>query len=254
LNFDDSSVSPVIHVLDEIFAAITDHPRLQRIAGGLQTDVYGSDNHHYVVKLKNEHGDELGTVLARAQAQRDVAEQIAAVLGSEHTIPSYYVVAGARSNTAHVLVIQPFIAHAKALRQIEYAALDQEQRDEIARQLHEIMDGALELYRKIGYMPDLNGLPPSGNAERRRLRAPHLFPLHVWHFLTRQTVLRSNNLLLRPGTPLRIVLIDYDLVHQHRWAQWIYYAVRALLFWRDRWLIRRMQRSGATMHNHKAQR
>jgi hypothetical protein len=238
-----TAVGPMaVDQLDKLFAPIAHHPRLRRIAGGYQTDVYGSDSHHYVVKLKNQHGGELAAVLAQARIQRRVAEQLAASIGTEHSIPSYYVIAGDGSKDAHVLVIQPYVGHARPLHDIDYAALDAEQRAWLATQLVTIIGRACICYYHHGYMPDLDGLPVTGDAERRRFNAPHLAPLHLWNFFVRQTLLRSHNLLLRSAAPPAIVLVDYDLVHRRRWARRVYYAVRALLFSRDYVLIRRMQR------------
>jgi hypothetical protein len=228
--------------LDQIFAAISEYGRLRRIAGGYQTDVYGSDDHHYVVKLKNERGTSLRKALRRAQTQRVVADEFVAALGKEHTIASDPFIAGISRDEAHVLVIQPFIAHARTLRNVRYKDLGADERAAIAAQLQNIMRRSLALLRRRGYMPDLNGLPPSSTADRRRFAALPLFPLHVWRFVTQQTLLRSNNLLLRFEPPVCIVLVDYDLVHAHPLVQRVYYSVRALLFARDWWLVRRMQR------------
>jgi hypothetical protein len=227
--------------LSQVFAAISDYGRLRRIAGGYQTDVYGSDDHHYVVKLKNERGTSLRKALRRAQTQRMVADEFVAALGTQHTIASNSFIAGTSRADAHVLVIQPFIVHARTLRNVRYDDLHADERAAIAMQLQNIMCRSLALFWRRGYMPDLNGLPPSSNADRRRLATWFLVPLHVWRFFTKQTLLRSNNLLLHFDPPVCIVLVDYDLVHAHWLARRVYYSVRALLFLRDWWLVRRMQ-------------
>ncbi len=228
--------------LDQVFAAISDYGRLRRIGGGYQTDVYGSDDHHYVVKLKNERGMSLRSALRRAQTQRVVADEFVTALGTEHTIMSLPFIAGTSRADAHVLVIQPYIAHARTLRTVRYNDLRADERAAVAMQLQNIMGRSLALFWRRGYMPDLNGLPPSSDADRRRLATWFLLPLHAWHFFTKQTLLRSNNLLLRFEPPVCIVLVDYDLVHAHPLVQRVYYSVRALLFARDWWLVRRMQR------------
>jgi len=198
-----------------IFAAITDHGRLRRIGGGYQTDVYGSDDHHYVVKLKNERGTSLRRALHHARRQRVVADELVTALGTSHTIASHSFIAGTSHDDAHVLVIQPYIAHARTLRNVRYADLHADERTAIAAQLQDIMRRSLALFRRRGYMPDLNGLPPSSNADRRQYAVLYLFPLHAWRFVTQQTLLRSNNLLLHGNPPVCIVLVDYDLVHDH---------------------------------------
>lgn len=231
-------------ILDQIFGPIPNNVALKRIGGGYQTDVYGSDNHHYVVKLKTGHGAPLSTVLAHAHEQRNVAYEFIECLGPEHTIANDYVITGTRE-AAYVLVIQPFIDNAQPLSKVRYAMLTRDRRTTIAKHLLKIMQLALVFYRRTGYMPDLYGLPMTNDADRRRLRAPHLVPMNVWNLLTRQTLLRSNNLLLSREDPVRIVLVDYDLVHPRRWVRRVHYAVRALFFLRDRWLIRRVLRQDA---------
>ena len=227
-------------VLESALSPIANHARFRRIAGGFQTDVYGSDDHHYVVKIKNEPSGPMLSVLARARAQRQVADQFIALLGPDHTISSDYVITGPSCDDAHLLVIQPFIAHARPLRSVDFDMLNHDERAVLAAQLQAIICQALRSYRRYGYMPDLGGFPSNSPEDRRRLKALYLAPLHVWNFLRRQTLLRSHNLLLS-ADDLRIILVDYDLVHRWKLVGWIYYTVRALLFARDWWLIERMK-------------
>ena len=50
--------------------------------------------------------------------------------------------------------------------------------------------------------------------------------------------------MLTAPTPLRIVLVDYDVVRRGLLYRAVYYAVRWMLFWRDHALIVAMRQGG----------
>src|SRR6266540_5499559 len=143
--------------LDDIFACLARGQHFERIAGGSQTDVYRTGDQRYVVKLKTQPGGTLRSTLAQVHAMRAAAEQFAAGLGPQHSIPSYYVVARDEAGSLRVLVVQPFIANAHPLSEIDYPQLPADERMRLTRQLHTIARAALGCFRATGQMPDLYG-------------------------------------------------------------------------------------------------
>jgi hypothetical protein len=216
---------------------------LERIAGGNETEVYRTDDQRYVVKLKSDHGGAADIALACALADRAAAERFIACLGPKHTITSYYLVACDSSGRAQMLVIQPYLAGAQQLFDIDYRALSREERVHIASQLREIIRRSLSFYYATGSMPDLYGRKSASAAERARLNKPWMLPRRLWSFVVERNLLRAHNLLLTPAPERRIVLVDYDIVRRGRLYRLIYFAVRWMLFWRDHMLILLMQRS-----------
>ena len=120
---------------DQVFAPLDRDLTLERIAGGNETEVYRTDDQHYVVKLKSHLGGTTREALARARADRAAAEQFIACLGAGHTIPSYYVIARDNTGRAQALVVQPYLAGARQLFDIDYQALSDDERASIAAQL-----------------------------------------------------------------------------------------------------------------------
>src|SRR5690242_6036705 len=102
---------------------------------------------------------------------RDIADEFVACLGPRHTIPSHIVLSRDSAGCVQVLVIQPFVAHARRLEQVRWETLSPEERESVGSQLHEIVECELRLYRETGRMPDLYGMSSSNQAERRRLAA-----------------------------------------------------------------------------------
>jgi hypothetical protein len=226
---------------DQIFAPLDPDCHLERIGGGFETDVYCSDDRRFVIKLKSVSSGAWETALAEARQARSIAEQLAHCLGVEHSIPSTYLVARASDGRAQNLVLQPFIEDAQPLYAVDFNTLSAEEREHVAEQLSVIVRRSVDFYHQSGYMPDLYGMTSSGKDERARLSRPHLLPWHIWTFLFKRNLLRSHNLLLTGRPERRVVLIDYDLVRWPPVIRRIYFAVRMLLTFRDRWMIRRMR-------------
>jgi hypothetical protein len=232
----------MITYADQVFAPLDRDLALERIAGGNETEVYRTDDARYVVKLKSDHGGTSTVALAHALADRAAAESFIACLGPVHTIPSFYVIARDSAGRAQVLVIQPFLAGAQQLCDIDYGALSHAERVHIAAQLREIIRRSLSFYRATASMPDLYGRTSISGAERARLNKPWMLPQRMWSFLIKRNLLRAHNLLLTPAPERQIVLVDYDIVRRSRLYRLIYFAVRWMLFWRDHMLIVRLRR------------
>jgi hypothetical protein len=222
---------------DQVFAPLDHDLALERIAGGNETEVYRTDDQLYVVKLKSDHGGTVDVALAHALADRAAAERFIACLGPAHTIASYYVIARDSAGRAQTLVIQPYLAGAQQLFDIDYGALSHDERASIALQLREIIRRSLSFYRATASMPDLYGRTSISAAERTRLNKPWMLPYRIWSFLVERNLLRAHNLLLTPAPERRVVLVDYDIVRRGWLYRLIYFAVRWMLFWRDHGLI-----------------
>ena len=241
-NSAEPEVMPMAGYVDEVFAPLDRDHHLERIGGGFETEVYATDDHRYVVKLKSDLGGDVGVALAHTRQMRATAEAFAAYLGPQHSIPTHYVLARDSAGRVQVLVVQPFIRHARPLYKVDYSALSGDERTRVAAQLTDIVWRTLAFYRRTGYMPDLYGLASASSDERLRLSAPSMLPYHLWSFLVQRNLLRSCNLLLTDPPECRVVLVDYDLVRWNRLVRLVYFAVRWLLCWRDHLLIARMRR------------
>lgn len=231
---------------DPVFAPIDRDLRLERVAGGNETEVYRTDDRQYVVKLKNDLGGSMVDALAAAREMRAVAEQFATCLGPERSIPSYYLLARDGSGRVQVLVIQPFLHPARPLYNVDYRMLSTPERAQITTQLREVIRRTLNFYHQTGSMPDLYGRSSTDAAERKRLNTPSMLPSRLWSFLVQRNLLRSYNLLLVQAPAQRVVLVDYDFVRRSALYKRMYYAVRWFLFWRDHLLIHRMRAGHAT--------
>jgi hypothetical protein len=229
---------------DQVFAPLDRDLELERIAGGNETEVYRTDDQRFVVKLKSELGRQAGAALAAAKAERAAAERFVACLGEAHTIPNHYLVARDSAGRVQVLVVQPFLAEAQQLFDVDYQALSSAERASVAAQLREIVRRSLSFYRATGSMPDLYGRSSPSAAERARMRRPSMLPLRMWSFLVQRNLLRAHNLMLTAAPERRVVLVDYDVVRRSRLYRLIYFAARWLLFWRDHALILLMRRGG----------
>ena len=228
---------------NEVFAPVDRDLALERIAGGNETEVYRTDDQRYVVKLKSHLGGTAREALEHARADRAAAERFIACLGPRHTIPSYYVIARDSTGRAQVLVIQPYLAGARQLFDVDYQTLGDDERASIAAQLREIIRRTLSFYRATASMPDLYGRTSASTAERARLNTPWMLPRRLWSFLVERNLLRAHNLMLTPAPERRVVLVDYDIVRRGRIYRMVYFAVRWMLFWRDHALILLMRRS-----------
>lgn len=241
---------------DAVFAPIDADHVLERVAGGNETEVYRSDNGRYAVKLKSlaeaparadqrgrfgiaghaadpGPGDSLAAALARARLMRATAEAFAAWLGERYSIPNHMLLA--RDNAGHirVLVLQPYLAHARPLAHLDYRALSRVERRLMAHELHAIIRRARAMYRHSGTMPDLYGRSSASREERRRSRSLARLPPRLWSFLVQRTLLHSHNLLWTGDPERPIVLVDYDDVRRSRLYRRVYYATRQVLFLRD---------------------
>jgi hypothetical protein len=230
---------------DQVFAPVDADHVMERLAGGNETEVYLTEDRRYVVKVKHDMAEEsIAEALQWAKTMRQGAEEFAACLGPEYSIPSYPIIARNSQGQAQVLVIQPFVTRARQLYTLNYDELDPAEREHIARQLRDIIRRALGMYRRQGSMPDLYGRSSTSSKEREQLNAPHMLPWRLWSFLVKRNLLRSHNLMITDAPEHRIVLIDYDIVRRSKLYRAIYYAVRWLLFWRDHALILLMQGGG----------
>jgi len=226
------------------FAPLDLDLHLERIAGGNETEVYRTDDHRYVVKLKTNGGGTEAEAFAYAQTLRAVAEEFARVVGSKHSIPNYYIIARDNEGQAQTVAIQPFLRHAQPLFEVAYADLSRKERQRIAVQLRRIIRQALKFYRRTSRMPDLYGRTSRSEAERKRLNAPHMLPWRLWSFIVKRNLLRANNLMLTEAPERWVVLVDYDPVERSRLYQLVYYTVRRVLFVRDYLLILAMELFG----------
>jgi hypothetical protein len=211
---------------------------LQRIGGGYETDVYRTEDERYVVKLKRTGYRSVRMAHAQAHLLQAIADHFVSCLGVEHSLPSTFAVARDNAGNAQVVTIQPFLKDARPLYTVDYPALPQPQRHHLMAQLHTIIARSQECYRTTGLVPDLYGVSGVTPGELARLRAPYMTPLHMWNFFMTRTLLSSHNLLLTPEQ--RVILVDYDLVmlHKPHLFRRIYFAFRAILFWRDLAVIR----------------
>jgi hypothetical protein len=223
---------------DRVFASIDADHSLERVAGGNETEVYRSDDGRYVAKLKAELGGSRDEALARARALRAAAESFADCLGPRYSIPSHYLLARDGDGRVQILVIQPYLCHARALCAIDYSALGADERRRLADDLREIIARAEAMHRAAGAMPDLYGRTSSSSAERKRNRSPLQIPRRLWSFLVERTLLQSHNLMRTDDPAQPVVLVDYDPVRRSALYRAVYYLVRRVLFWRDRLAIR----------------
>ncbi len=230
--------------MSQVFAPVDRDHQVERVGGGFETEVYRTDDHRYVIKLKTKGERDVEPAIARTRSMRSIAEAFARCLGPKHSIVSDYVLSEDDNGEIHALAIQPFIRHATPLNQVDYGALSVDARDRIAEQLHEILRRSLAFYRETGYMPDLYGLSSSGREDRARQSTLWMLPWHLWTFFVRRNILRSCNLLLTAAPEHRVILVDYDLVPWPSLLRRIYFAIRALMCWRDHLLVARMHRRG----------
>lgn len=226
------------------FAAIDRDLHMERIAGGNETEVYLTDDGQSVVKLKADIGGDLASALTLLVDMRTTADQFAACLGPRHAVPNEYLVVGDDNDQAHVLVLQPFVRHARPLARVDYAAMSPGERAQVASELRDIIKRSLIWYLRHGSMPDLYGRTSTSSDERRRNRSPLQIPKRLWSFLVQRSLLRAHNLLLTDGPDRQVLLVDYDTVRRSALYRATYFAVRVALFGRDLAWIWWMQRGG----------
>ncbi len=228
---------PAEYYADCVFDPVDHDAIMERIGGGFETEVYCTEDRRYLVKLKSDRGGDRATALHQAQTMRARADALVACLRPVHTIPSDYLLSQDTAGNVQVLVVQPFLRHARPLAQVDYAALSPEERGHIAAQLRTILCCSRALYRTAGWMPDLYGLVSTSRVARQRLAAPALWGRHLWGFLVQRNLLCSVNLLVTDAPESRVVLVDYDRVPWNELVQRLYFGVRWLLSWRDEALV-----------------
>jgi hypothetical protein len=140
--------------------------------------------------------------------------------------------------------MQPFLEEAETLFDVDYRKLSKKERQQVAKQLKNIMRRSLAFYKETGRLPDLYGRTSASKAEREHLNEPHLLPKRLWSFLVKRNLLRAHNLMLTAGPQRRIVLVDYDPVQRSKLYQFVYYNVRRVLFLRDFVLLKIMEKIG----------
>lgn len=219
---------------NDIFAPIDIDHVLERIAGGNETDVYRSDDHRFVVKLKGELGSRnIASMLADARRMQRTAGRFAACLGPRHAIPTSFVLSRDSAGFVRALAIQPYLADARVLASIEWRSMDAVQRRQIGRDLRHIIAQAVSCLFRTGHLPDLYGRVSASAAERQHRKQLRYLPERIWSFLVKRTILHSQNLMLTAEQPPRLVLIDYDEVRQSPLYRAIYFLTRLMLFGRD---------------------
>ncbi len=229
---------------NQVFAPLDEDHRVDRFAGGNESEVYLTDDRRYVIKIKNDLGSDLPTALEWARLMRRVAQQSVDTLGEEHTIPSYYALSRDDEGDVQILLVQPLITDANQLFDIDYTKLSKNERKYIAQQLRDIIRKSVFDYIRYGSLPDLYGRTSTSPAEREHLNSPKMLPWRIWSFLVKRNLLRARNLLLTNSPQHHVVLIDYDPVRRGKLYRTIYYTVRLILFIRDLILISWMERTG----------
>lgn len=229
---------------DTLFAPLDADLHMERIGGGNETEVYSTDDHRFVVKVKGEDSGEPTELFHEAQNRRTVAEAFAAAVGAEHSLSTYYLIARNSAGQAQLMTIQPYLRQARPLAEVDYTGLSAPERRDLAKQLRQLIGRARECYRQTRQIPDLYGRSSRSQAERQRLNALSMLPWRIWHFLVRRTLLRSHNLMLTDAPTRRLILVDYDPVRRSRLYQFLYYTARRILFWRDYFFIWLMERYG----------
>lgn len=229
---------------DELFAPLDKDLQLERIGGGNETEVYCTDDRRFVVKVKSEEQQTLQEALRKVQQARASATAFAAAVGSEHSIPNYYLLARNSVGEVQPVVLQPYLGQAQSLAGLKYEELGAAERQHIAGQLRQIIRRSLDFYHQTGQLPDLYGRTSSSQAERKQLNRLWMLPWRLWSFLVKRNLLRAHNLMLTETPERRIVLIDYDPVQRSQLYRFVYYNVRRFLFWRDYLLLWVMEKTG----------
>lgn len=230
-----------IYVVDPVFAAVDLDHQLERIGGGNETEVYVTDDRRFVVKLKCDLGGDTSAALRCALEMRAAAQRFELFLGPGRSIPTWFLVSRGREGHAQVLAVQPFLEHADPLCRVDWRTLADHERRMVAGQLRDFVGLALRFYRASGRMPDLYGRSSDDHEQRRRNNSIAELPRRLWSFLAQRNLLRSHNLLLTSAPERHVVLVDYDTVRRSFTYRLLYFAVRRVLFWRDQWMIRRLE-------------
>lgn len=219
---------------NEVFAPIDVDHVLERVAGGNETEVYRSDDYRFVVKLKGDVSSrDVGAMLLEARQMKSAAQRFAGCLGSDHTIPTYFVLSRDQAGFVHILAIQPYLQHARVLAAVDWRRIPADHRHRIGHDLRRIIFRAIGCLLSTGHLPDLYGRVSSSPVERQRRKQLRYLPERIWSFLVKRTILQSQNLMLTGESPPRLILIDYDEVRRHTLYRMIYFLARLVLFVRD---------------------
>lgn len=234
---------------DDAFAVLDLDLHLDRIAGGNETEVYLTDDARYVVKVKSTPENALAETCSAAALRvaltlRQVAHSFAEAVGPQHSIANHFVLAQNSQGHPEILTLQPFLAEATPLFDLDYRQLSRQERKQIGEQLRKMIKRSLKFYRRTGNMPDLYGRTSQSKTERKRLNQLHMLPWRLWSFIVERSLLHANNLMLVKDPDIRIVLVDYDPVNRGQLYKLLYYTARKILFWRDYLLIRIMEVTG----------
>ena len=229
---------------DTIFAPLDRDLHMARIGGGNETEVYTTDDHRYVIKVKSEQSADLNGAIHLAIGARRAARKFARIVGKQHSIPSYYVISRGDDGEVKPVVLQPFLADAVPLFAVDYSRLNFQQRLRIAKQLLHLIYRSVTAFVHGGVMPDLYGRASESVEVRKVQKSWRRLPHRLWGFIVKRNLLRAHNLMLINPTKPRIVLVDYDAVPHSKLYQMVYYSVRLMLFWRDLVLIWMMLLTG----------
>lgn len=231
MNKVDPAVLPIIGAQDVV-----------RIGGGSETDVYRSFDQRVVYKHKPNSARTVPAAVAYVGQVRRIAEQFAACVGPRHSIPNYYFIARDQHGQICVIAVQPYLANARPLAEVDYASLPPDERANLVAQVRDLLRHTLTCFWVNGHLPDLHGGYPATEDERTMRGWLAAAPQRVWYFLVTQSILSAHNLMMTHSPEHQVLLVDYDAV---RWGGVIgrmYYWLRWLLFWRDHWAIWRLQR------------
>ena len=118
--------------IDQVFAPLDDDHRVDRFAGGNESEVYLTDDRRYVIKIKSDMAsDDVLTPLNWARFMRQAAQESVDTLGPTHSIPSYYALSRDNDGKVQILLIQPFVKDARQLFEVDYEALSKEERNRV---------------------------------------------------------------------------------------------------------------------------
>lgn len=228
--------------LDPAVLPIVGAEQAVRIGGGSETDVYRSADGRMVLKHKPSQARTAQAAVAHARQLRSVAEQFAACIGLRHSIPNAYFVARDQCGQVSVVAVQPFLAHARPLAEVDYTRLPPDERANLVAQLRDLVRKTLTCFWRTGHMPDLHG-GYHAEAHERTVRGWLVgMPHRMWYFFVTQSVLSAHNLMMTDSPEHRVLLVDYDAVRWRGAVGRAYYWLRWMLFWRDHWLVWRLQR------------
>lgn len=90
---------------DTLFAPLDTDLHLERIGGGNETEVYTTDDRRFVVKVKCDSPRRLVELFQQAQARQATASAFAGAVGSEHSLPTYHLIARSSRGQAQLVAV-----------------------------------------------------------------------------------------------------------------------------------------------------